>query len=145
MWALWTTPAAYIHRCKHTAQLPPSVTVVHRIMFTPCTHAQQGWSNAVVSVCVCVCVGKKILKNASSRVARAVKDVYIQWKATNKITLECFCTWHKSRRFFLLLFQLLPIIGFLAPPLSKSHVVFIVSNPTTLAQRYRRTRNGSGS
>jgi len=61
----------------------------------------------------------------------------------NHIGMFLYLTQVKAILF--LLFQLLPIIGFLAPPLSKSQVVFMVSNPTTLAQRYRRTRNGSGS
>ena len=38
--------------------------------------------------------------------------------------------WYKSRRFFIPLFQLLPIIGFMTPPLSKSHVIITVSNTT---------------
>ena len=50
-----------------------------------------------VCVCVFVCVGKKIFKSAST-----------QWKTTNGIILERLCTWHKSRRFFSPLFQLLP-------------------------------------
>jgi len=41
----------------------------------------------------------------------------------------------------LLLFQLLPIIGFLALPLSKLHVVFTVSKSTTYTQKYRHMQN----
>jgi len=44
-------------------------------------------------------------------------------KKSSIIGLGRFHTWYKSRQFFPLLFQLLPIISFVAPPLSKSHVV----------------------
>jgi len=62
-------------------------------------------------------------------------------KTTNEIILERFCTWQISRRFFSPLFQLIPIIGFLAPPLSKSHMVFMVSNSTTRTWKYWCARN----
>ena len=86
---------------------------------------------ACVYVCVCgwVCP-PKILKNSSSRVAKAFTDVTVNEKTISIIILGHFCTWYKSRRFFTPLFQLLPIIGFVAPPLSKSHVVVTVSNAT---------------
>ena len=35
-----------------------------------------------------------------------------------------------SRQFFTLLFQLLPIIGFVTPPLSKSHMIVTVNKET---------------
>ena len=59
-------------------------------------------------LCLCVCRQKNI--DTSSRVAKATQR--------KTIILEHFCTWYKSRWFFSPLFQLLPIISFLAPPLS---------------------------
>ena len=84
--------------------------------------------HSCLCVCVCCeCVGKEVLKNASSGVAKAFTDVN-QWKTISIIRLGHFCTWCKSRRFFTPLFQLLPIISFVAPPLLKSHMVVTVSN-----------------
>ena len=60
------------------------------------------------------------------RVARAFKDVQLN----EKLPTESY--WNimyltQVKAFFSPLFQLLPIISFLAPPLSKLHVIFTVS------------------
>jgi len=47
-------------------------------------------------VCICVCVGQKILKNASSMVAKAFTEVL----TISVIRLGCFCTWYKSDGFY---------------------------------------------
>ena len=98
-----------------------------------------------VCVCVCVCVVKEILKNASSRIAKAFADIIVNKKTISIIRLGCFCTWYKSRHFFTPLFQLLPIIGFMAPPLSKSHMVVMVSNKNSYShtRKYKRNRSGN--
>jgi len=57
-------------------------------------------------------------------------------KKKNRITMECFCTWHKSRWFFSLLFHLLPILG--STPFKIAHGSY-GSNSNT--QKYRCTRN----
>ena len=88
---------------------------------------------AGVKQCLCVCVCVCPHKNIEKCFKQGRKGVYrcpSQWKTISIIILGCFCTWYKSRRFFTSLFQLLPIIGFVAPPLSKSHVVVTVSNAT---------------
>ena len=74
-------------------------------------------SNAFVSVCVCVSA-----KNIEKCFKQGRKGIYGRHsqRKTIIIILGCFCTWW---RFLAPLFQLLPIIGFVAPPLSKSHVV----------------------
>jgi len=77
--------------------------------------------------CVCVHVCKKIFFKQGRK---GVYRHHSQRKTISIIILECFCMWYKSRRFFRPLFQLLPIIGFMTPPLSKSHVVVTVSNAT---------------
>ena len=84
-----------------------------------------------VCVCVCVCVRKQCFKQGRKGVYRN----HSQRKTISIIILGRFCTWYKSRRFFMSLFQLLPIISFVAPPLSKSHVVVTVSNATRTAIR----------
>ena len=43
-------------------------------------------------VCVCVCVSKKIFENASSRVARAFKDL----KLNEKLPMESYCFYLNS-------------------------------------------------
>ena len=56
-----------------------------------------------------------------------------------------FCTGYQSRRFFTSLFQLLPIIGFVAPPLfeiARSTTVVTVSSYSH-ARKYMRNRSGS--
>ena len=82
-----------------------------------------------VSVCVCVCLQKNIEK-CFKQGCKGVNRCYSHRKTISMILLGRFCTWYKSRRFFAPLFQLLPIIGFVAPLLSNSHVVFVVSNAT---------------
>ena len=68
-------------------------------------------------VCVCVCPQKNIEK-CFKQGRKGVYRCHSQWKTISIIILGRFCTWYKSRRFFMPLFQLLPIIGFVAPPLS---------------------------
>jgi len=60
------------------------------------------------------------------------RSIHIPWSSDNAFIFSqgTTKTWYKSRRFFTPLFQLLPIIGFVAPPLSKSHVVGTISNAT---------------
>ena len=71
-----------------------------------------------VCVCVCVCVSAKIVfKNASSRVARAFKDV----KLNEKQPTESY--WNVS------------------VPGHKSRWLFMVSKSTMRTQNYRHTRN----
>jgi len=84
-----------------------------------------------VCMCVCGCVCPQ--KNIEKCFKQSHKGVYrrhSQWKTISVIILGHFCTWYKSRWFFTLFFQLLPIISFMAPPLSKLHVVVMVSNTT---------------
>jgi len=99
-----------------------------------------------LSVCVCVCPQKKIEKYFKQG-RKGVYRLHSQQKTTSIIILGHFCTWYKSRRFFTLLFQLLPIISFVAPPLSKSHVVVTVSNyaihTPIIMRKYRRNRSGN--
>ena len=87
-------------------------------------------------LCVCVCVCPQT--NIEKCFKQGCKGVYRnhgQRKTISIIILGRFCTWYKPRRFFASLFQLLPIISFVAPPLSKSHVVVTVSNATRTAIR----------
>jgi len=91
---------------------------------------------------VCVCVRKTKLKNASNRVTRRYRR-HSQWKTISIILLGHFCTWYKSRRFFTLLFQLLPIIGFVAPPLLKTHLV-VTGSATQLAHSQDPIRENTG-
>ena len=82
-------------------------------------------------VYVCACVGKKKLKNALSRVAKVFLDVIVNKNNQhNQIRTILYLIQIESRWFFTLLFQLLPITGFVAPPLLKLHVVVTVSNAT---------------
>ena len=78
---------------------------------------------------VCVCPPKNIEK-CFKQGRKGVYGRHSQRNTISIIILGRFCTWYKSRRFFTPLFQLLPIVGFVAPPLSKSHVVVTVSNAT---------------
>ena len=71
----------------------------------------------------CVCCPKKIFKIASNRVTRAFKDVILNEKQPTKSYWNVYVPDISQGGFF----QLLPIISFLAPPLSKSHVIFTVS------------------
>jgi len=83
--------------------------------------------------CLCVCVCVCSVKNIEKCFKQGRKGVYrchSQRKTIRIIILGRFCIRYKSRQFFTLLFQLLLIIGFMAPPLSKSHVVVTVSNAT---------------
>ena len=85
-------------------------------------------------LCLCVCLCVRPQKNIEKCFKQGRKGIYrlhSQRKTISMIILGRFCTWYKSRRFFTPLFQLLPIIGFVAPPLSKSHVVVTVSNYAT--------------
>jgi len=59
---------------------------------------------------------------------KGVYRCHSQQNTISIIILGPFCTWYKSRWFFTSLFQLLPIMGFVTPPLSKSHVLVMVSN-----------------
>ena len=77
-------------------------------------------------LCVSVCLQKICFKQGHKGVYRR----HSQRKTISIIILGRFCTWYKSRWFFRSLFQLLPIIGFVAPPLSKLYVVVTVSNTT---------------
>jgi len=78
-----------------------------------------------VSVCVvcvlCVCRQRNIEK-CFKQVAKTFTDVS-QRKTISVIRLWRFYTWCKSRRFLTPLFQLLPIIGFVAPHILKSDMV----------------------
>ena len=99
----------------------------------PCARMRSRGKAMPLCLCVCVCVCVCPQKNIEKCFKQGHKGVYrrhSQPKTISIITLGRFCTWYKSRRFFTLLFQLLPIIGFMAPPLSKSHVVVTVSNAT---------------
>jgi len=71
-----------------------------------------------VSVCACV-----LAKNIEKCFKQGRYGVYRRLGQRKTISIGCFCTWYKSRLFFTPLFQLLPIIGFMVPPLLKSHVV----------------------
>jgi len=92
-----------------------------------CSRGKAMPSCLCVCVCVCVCVCKKYWK-CFNQGRKGVYRRHSQRKTISIIILGHFCTWYKSRRFFAPLFQLLPIISFVAPPLSKSHVVVTVSN-----------------
>ena len=76
---------------------------------------------AGVKQCLCVCPPKNIEK-CFKQGRKGIYRRHSQRKTISIIILGHLCTWYKSRRFFTPLFQLLPIIGFVAPPLSKSHV-----------------------
>ena len=92
-------------------------------------HARMRSRGKAMLSCLCVCPQKNIEK-CFKQGRKGVYRHHSQRKTISIIILGRFCTWYKSRRFFMPLFQLLPIISFVAPPLSKSHVVVMVSNAT---------------
>ena len=71
-----------------------------------------------LSLSVSVCVSAKIywkMLQAGSQSRKGIYRRHSQWKTISIIILGCFYTWYKSRWFFVPLFQLLPIISFMAP------------------------------
>ena len=89
-------------------------------------HARMRSRGKAMLSCLCVCPQKNIEK-CFKQGRKGVYRHHSQRKTISIIILGRFCTWYKSRRFFMPLFQLLPIIGFVAPPLSKSHLVVAVA------------------
>ena len=67
----------------------------------------------------CLCVSAKNLEKCFKQGRKGVYRRHSQWKTISIIILGRICTWYKSRLFFMPFFQLLHIIGFVAPPLSK--------------------------
>ena len=85
--------------------------------------------------------GKKVSKNTSNRISMAFADIILSEKQSN-YHIGTFLYLIKSRWFFLPLFQLLPTVGFLAPPLSTLHMVvsmcpFFLVWPTTQTCQYK--------
>ena len=81
-------------------------------------HARMRSRGKAMLSCLCVCPQKNIEK-CFKQGRKGVYRHHSQRKTISIIILGRFCTWYKSRRFFMPLFQLLPIISFVAPPLSK--------------------------
>ena len=98
------------------------------LLLLPCAHMHSR-GKTMPSCLWCVCPQKNIEKYFKQG-HKGVYRCHSQWKTISITILGRFCTWYKSRRFFTPLFQLLPIIGFVAPPLLKSHVVVTVCNAT---------------
>jgi len=88
---------------------------------TPRVYAHAAGVKQCLRVCVCVCVSTKNIKKCFKQGCKGVYRRHSQRKTISIIILGCFYTRYKSRRFFTLLFQLLPIISFVA--VSKLHVV----------------------
>ena len=103
--------------------------IVGNILNHPMRACAAGVKQMPLCVCVCVCLQENIEKYFKQG-RKGVYRCHSQWKTISIIILGRFCTWYKSRRFFTPLFQLLHIIGFVAPPPSKSHMVVMVSNAT---------------
>ena len=83
-----------------------------------------------MSVCVCACVGQKLLKNALSGVARAFKDVIFNEKQpTESIGMFLYLTQVKP-----VLFNVISATSYHrflgSTPFKKRHVVFTISNST---------------
>ena len=93
-------------------------------------------------LCVCVCPPKNIEK-CFKQGRKGVYRRHSQRKSISIIILGCFCTWYKSRWFFTPLFQLLLIIGFVAPPLSKSHTVSDATHTPMHTRKYGQNRSGN--
>jgi len=101
-----------------------------------------------VSVCVCtwgwVCVHKKKFEKCFKQGCKGVYGRHSQRKTISIIILGRFCTRYKSRRFFTPLFQLLPIIGFVAPPFEIARGSYGQQrNSYSHTRNYRRNRSGS--
>ena len=81
-------------------------------------------------LCVCPCVHVSVCLSVSQKYCKTLQVGQLRHSKTNsqQVHIGTFLSCYKSRWFFPALFQLLPIIDFLAPPLLKSHMVVTVSN-----------------
>ena len=94
--------------------------------FSPVHACATGVKQCLLSVCV----SSKNIEKCFKQGRKGIYRCHSQRKTISIIILGRFCTSYKFRRFFTLLFQILPIISFVAPPPSKSHMVVMVSNAT---------------
>jgi len=99
-------------------------SVIH--IFHPTRMHVQGWSNVVMSVCVCVyvcvCVGKeRKYWNASSRVARAFKDIILKKSIQqNHVGTFLYLTQIKA-----VLFTVIPATSsYWLPPFNIAHGIY---------------------
>ena len=102
---------------------------LHFVFITPACACAAGVKQCLlvcVCACVCVCVSAK---NIEKCFKQGHKGVYRRHSQRNSKTIRIiilghFCTWYKSRRFFSPLFHwATSYYRFVAPPLSKTHVV----------------------